>query len=220
MTRIYVNYGCGLSAPDGWRNFDASPRLRLERIPFLRPFLKAKVGLLFPPNVYFGDVRSRLPIESGTAECVFCSHILEHLSSADVDLALEETFRILAPGGVFRLVVPDLQSRAISYVEAVLAGDSEACDRFMRSTLLGEDKRPRSVVEMIRGMLGNSSHRWMFDFSGMRARLQRAGFIEIRRCTFGDAKHSAFHDVEERDRFFDDDRPELAIEASKPAGKP
>ncbi|CAO5043555.1 MULTISPECIES: hypothetical protein [Microcystis] len=28
----YVQYGCGWSAPSQWRNFDASPTLRFERM--------------------------------------------------------------------------------------------------------------------------------------------------------------------------------------------
>jgi len=35
MSDIYAQYGCGWSAPDGWRNFDASPTLRFVRLPIL-----------------------------------------------------------------------------------------------------------------------------------------------------------------------------------------
>jgi hypothetical protein len=31
----YVQYGCGWSAPRGWRNFDASLTLRFERLPII-----------------------------------------------------------------------------------------------------------------------------------------------------------------------------------------
>jgi SAM-dependent methyltransferase len=216
MSEIYVNYGCGLSAPQNWLNFDASPRLRLERTPVIKQLVRVKFGLLFPPNVLYGDVTKRLPVETGTADCVFCSHVLEHLSSTDVDRALRETFRILSPCGIFRLVVPDLQVRATSYVNSAAEEASDACDRFLQSTLLGDETRAMSVSGMIRDLLGNSAHRWMFDFAGMRARLLKTGFIEVRRCSFGDAKHPAFRDVEEWERFFDNDAPELAIEAVKP----
>ncbi|HEX8242224.1 MAG TPA: hypothetical protein VF541_01965 [Longimicrobium sp.] len=30
---IHAQYGCGPCAPAGWRNFDASPTLRLQRLP-------------------------------------------------------------------------------------------------------------------------------------------------------------------------------------------
>lgn len=31
--RRYVRYGCGIAAPEGWINFNSSPRLRFERMP-------------------------------------------------------------------------------------------------------------------------------------------------------------------------------------------
>ncbi|MCI5142460.1 MAG: methyltransferase type 11, partial [Candidatus Electrothrix sp. ATG1] len=33
MEKQFIHYGCGLSAPESWLNFDASPTLRLQRIP-------------------------------------------------------------------------------------------------------------------------------------------------------------------------------------------
>ena len=108
MTGTYVQYGCGLSAPEGWLNYDASPRLRLERNFLAGPVVAKVFGRLFPPGTQFGDVVAGLPVASGAVDGVYCSHILEHLASEDVDYALVETMRILKPGGVFRLVVPDL----------------------------------------------------------------------------------------------------------------
>jgi hypothetical protein len=53
----YVQYGCGLLAPQGWINFDASPRLRIERTFGLQSVLKVSTGHLFPPM--FGSAISR-----------------------------------------------------------------------------------------------------------------------------------------------------------------
>ena len=46
---LYVQYGCGLSAPAGWMNFDASPTLRFERSPI--GFLYTRNRERFPRNV-------------------------------------------------------------------------------------------------------------------------------------------------------------------------
>lgn len=215
MAEIYVNYGCGLSAPGTWLNFDASPRLRAERTPIVKAALALRHDLLFPANVRYGDITRGLPVATESAECLYCSHVLEHLSSDDVDRALRETFRMLRPGGTFRLVVPDLLSRAEAYVREAADCSPHASDHFMRSTLLGEEARSTSLRARVRQLLGNTAHRWMFDFAGMRARLQECGFVEIRRCSFGDATHPAFADVEDRSRFYEDGEPELAIEAKK-----
>jgi hypothetical protein len=36
MTKIYIQYGCGLSAPKEWTNFDVSPTLRIQKLPIDR----------------------------------------------------------------------------------------------------------------------------------------------------------------------------------------
>ena len=45
MTKIYVQYGCGLSAPKEWINFDVSPTLRIQKTPILGSILKSKLNV-------------------------------------------------------------------------------------------------------------------------------------------------------------------------------
>ena len=45
----------------------------------------------------------------GQYDIVFCSHALEHLSPSDVMIALAEFKRVLRPGGVAMVFVPDLE---------------------------------------------------------------------------------------------------------------
>jgi len=72
---------------------------------------------------------------------------------------------------------------------------------------------------MIRGILGNSDHLWMWDEASIADALRRVGFAEVRRCSFGDATDPAFALVESADRFTDTDTGivEVAMEAIKPA---
>ena len=77
--KLCVQYGCGWYAPEGWRNFDASPTLRFERIPLLGR-LYTKNTERFPENVEYGDIVAGLPISDNSCQAVYCSHILEHLA--------------------------------------------------------------------------------------------------------------------------------------------
>jgi hypothetical protein len=45
----------------------------------------------------------------GPYEAVYCSHALEHLYPHEVPIALAEFHRVLVPGGMAMVVVPDLQ---------------------------------------------------------------------------------------------------------------
>src|SRR5262249_11324676 len=128
---LYVQYGCGACAPPKWINFDASPRLRLERIPVLRTLIRATSKELFAPHARAGDIVAGLPLPDRCAAAVYCSHVLEHLPRAELETALRNTYRLLTPGGRFRLIVPDLHWRAKEYVEAASRDDVGAADRFM-----------------------------------------------------------------------------------------
>jgi hypothetical protein len=215
---LYVQYGCGLCAPDGWLNFDASPRLRLERMPGLGLALRLTVGLLFPANVRFGDIVDGLPVADGTARGVYGSHVLEHLPRDELPAALRNTYRMLAPGALFRLIVPDLHWRAARYLREVGDGDPAAADALMTSCALGTNKKVGTMMSVLRAGLGHNAHLWMYDFAALKALLEQAGFSAIRRCERGDSGDPMFALVEDENRFFESGERELAIEAARPAG--
>ena len=97
----YVQYGCGVFAPEGWRNFDASPTLRFERLPLVGR-LYTRNQTRFPVNVEHGDIVKGLPVGRGTCRALYCSHVLEHLTLEDARLALRHTREMLREDGCFR----------------------------------------------------------------------------------------------------------------------
>ncbi len=197
MNGLYVQYGSGWCAPDGWRNFDASPTLRFERLPLLGR-LYTKNRERFPENVEYGDIVTGLPVPENSCRAVYCSHILEHLALDDFRAALKNTYRILAFGGTFRFVLPDLEHFINAYAKD---SSHDAALNFMSGTLLGKEKRTRGLKGVALEWLGNSRHFWMWDFKSMESELQKAGFVSIRRASFGDSPDSKFHEVEELERW-------------------
>ena len=189
----YVQFGCGLCAPENWQNFDASPTLRLERLPILGKFAPGTPYGRFPANVYYGDVIRGLLVPDGSVDLLYCSHVLEHLSLTDLCRALQNCHRILRTGGIFRMVLPDLEFFARQYVQS---DSPDAAREFMRSTYLGRLGRPRSLVGFLREWLGNSHHLWMWDYPSLTDELRTAGFHDIRRTQIGDSGIAAFDDVE------------------------
>jgi SAM-dependent methyltransferase len=51
------------------------------------------------------DIERGLPLPDGSADNIFCSHIMEHVR--DVPGLMKQCFRILKPGGVLIIVSPD-----------------------------------------------------------------------------------------------------------------
>jgi hypothetical protein len=197
---MYVQYGCGFKAPKEWRNFDASITLKWERTPILGR-LFTKNAQRFPPSAECGDIIKGLPLPKESCRGVYASHVLEHLSLEDFHRAIENTMRILEKGGLFRLVVPDLEWAAKEYISRIDSGDPQANALLLRETCLGHEKRVRGPIGLLYGFLKTSSHLWMWDALSLKHALAEHGFQSIRRCHFGDCADSMFNLVEDAGRF-------------------
>lgn len=198
---LYVQYGCGWDAPDGWLNFDASPTLRIERIPGIGKSISAVIkrnAVRFPRDVRYGDIAKGLPVPDGIFKGVYCSHVLEHLALDDFRIALVNTKKLLSPGGIFRMVVPDLQFYINEYQNT---HSSDAALEFMCATGLGDRSRIHGVKGIASEVFGNSRHRWMWDYPSLERELQRAGFDCIRQAYFGDSSDPKFNEVEREQRW-------------------
>jgi SAM-dependent methyltransferase len=199
-------------------NFDATPTLRLQKLPLIGRLIVPK-SLRFPENLNYGDIVQGLPVASNSASGVYACHVLEHLALDELRIALCNTLEILKPGGVFRLVVPDLAERARRYVDEVSKVRGDASIAFIRACGIGKVTRNRSLEDRLREQFGNSAHLWMWDELSMRQELAAAGFAQIRRCKFGDSDDEMFSKVEDYHRFvdtsFEPEMIELAMEARR-----
>jgi SAM-dependent methyltransferase len=63
------------------------------------------------------DITNLPTIPTGSVDCVWTTHCIEHLYPHDVVRAIAEIRRILAPQGVACIVVPDLQAIATHLAE-------------------------------------------------------------------------------------------------------
>lgn len=210
MPSEYVQFGCGLCAPKGWRNFDASPTLLLERrLGPLKPFLVRRGFADYPSNVEHGCVVKGLPLAPSSVQGVYCSHVLEHLSLEECRTALKNVFLYLKPGGYFRLVLPDLEYMIDRYRSD---GTPEAALHFIEATGMGETAGRRPAHSLFRGTFGRSKHLWLWDYKGLSREVAEAGFVEVRRASFGDFADSAFATVEDRNRWENN----LGLECRRP----
>ena len=200
MSKRYVQYGCGFSAPEAWINYDASPTLRFERLPILGK-LYTRNDARFPVNVKYGNIVKGLPENNDSCDGIYCSHILEHLAFDDFLMAIKNTFSILKPGGTFRGVLPDIKSSVTDYLNNFDNLDSPA-EELMRSTMLGVESRGHSISEQLKTLFGNSKHLWMWDYKSLAYELNKVGFKNIRPSYFGDSEDPFFKFVEDEGRFY------------------
>jgi len=96
MPNVMVNIGCGTVYHPQWLNLDVVP---------------------VSETVRYLDVRKGLPVADCEAVACFSSHVIEHLSPATAHAFLSEQQRVLKPGGILRVVCPDLAEICGAYLK-------------------------------------------------------------------------------------------------------
>ena len=65
------------------------------------------------------NLNQAIPFADECFEVVYSSHLLEHFSKDKAEVFLRECYRVLKPGGVLRVVVPDLERISRDYIMAL-----------------------------------------------------------------------------------------------------
>jgi len=93
-----LNFGCGARIAANWTNIDFhSSDSRVRRVNLL-------AGFPFPDN-YF--------------DVVYSSHVLEHFTRDQGLFLIREAHRVLKPGAILRIVVPDLEGSCREYLRSL-----------------------------------------------------------------------------------------------------
>ncbi len=109
---LLLNVGCGNRFHHDWVNLDI---------------------VAGDPSVVVHSAAEPLPFAEGAFAAVYHSHLLEHLPRERALPFLQECYRVLCPGGIIRVAVPDLERLAAVYLEnlrGALGGDSQAQERY------------------------------------------------------------------------------------------
>jgi SAM-dependent methyltransferase len=126
--RAMLNLGCGPRTHSQWNNVDFSPYAGLARHKRLAKCLNV-VGILsdfryenlarIDRDIVKWDLRKGIPFPDEVLDAVYHSHFIGHLDRDVATYVTRECGRVLKPGGVLRVVVPDLGQLVALYNEAV-----------------------------------------------------------------------------------------------------
>lgn len=184
MGKVRINIGCGQSPTPGWKNLDNSPSIRLAKLPLLVRLLRA-MGLIEGAQlsfisccrenlIEFADVTKPLPLPTGVVDVIYSSHMFHHLDPHEASGFLKEARRVLRPGGIIRLAVPDAQALVQLYTE------THDADSFVQAFLMPEP-RPTTFFGRARYLFaGHRGRRWMYDGDSLSRLLREHGFTS---CT-------------------------------------
>jgi predicted SAM-dependent methyltransferase len=136
------------------------------------------VDAMAAPHVDIVGPVEKLAMADNSASLIYASHVLEHFGRFEYKAVLQEWFRVLKPGGILRLSVPDFAACAAIYYESGLADGL--------SGLVG------LVVGGQRD--GYDFHKMIFDEGFLRRALLETGFREVRRWDWRMTEHAGVDD--------------------------
>lgn len=157
MAGLKLHVGCGPKYIPGFVHLDALPADHVDHV---------------------GRVENLEMFDDGSAELIYASHILEHFGRHQYEAVLAEWHRVLAPGGVLRLAVPDFEACARLYVAGRL------------------ERGIADVVGLISGGQKDQYdyHAMIFDRESLTAALQRVGFSDVRPWDWRKTEHADLDD--------------------------
>lgn len=146
-----LNLGCGDRYLSGWVNVDFNSN---------------------SPSVTSHNLLTSLPFPDNEFDVVYSSHVLEHFTVAEAKFFLSEIFRVLKPGGLLRIVVPDLERFVTGYLDALKSVRNE-------KTALNQANHEWSVIELLDQMVRTRSGGEMIRLWS-RDQLENEDYIEER----------------------------------------
>ena len=153
---VKLHLGCGPKHIEGFVHVDA---------------------LDYPHVDHVGRVDDLTFIEDGTVTLIYASHVLEHFGRHEYQDVLREWYRVLKPGGVLRLGVPDFGACARLYADGQI-----------------------SDLEMIRGLICGGQkdeydyHKIIFDEKSLSSALHDVGYSETRLWDWRETEHAEMDD--------------------------
>ena len=125
----------------------------------------------------FWDLRKGIPFPDNSIDLVYSSHLLEHMPYEAGQALLEESRRVLKPGGEISICVPNARLYIDAYVGAQPLPDNHD---FWEPALVSREGL--DLVNYIAYMGG--AHACLFDQESLLARLKRAGFSAVAARSF------------------------------------
>jgi SAM-dependent methyltransferase len=113
------------------------------------------------------DITKKLPLENACVDIYQSEDVFEHIEPEKLLLVIDEIYRVLKPGGIFRLSMPDYQ-----------------CDILYRRTQKNKKGEllfdPGGGGEFIDGKVVKGGHVWFPQYKTVKELIEKTHFKDIR----------------------------------------
>lgn len=180
-SNLLVNVGCGSLPIPGWVNVD----------------------LINAPDILYWDCRRSLPFDDNSVRFIFAEHVFEHLDHPiETSRFLAECLRVLQPGGLVRLVVPDagrylkLYSdegwQELADIRPLIKTENGYKDRWLDTHYLTKMEMMNAIFRQ------HGEHKYAYDAETLMLRTTQAGFSRSVLQSYGQSLHGPVPDRADR----------------------
>lgn len=189
---LRLNLGCGNVRPAGWINTDSSWNANLQRIPVVGTIVNKLFSTVAydTSNLEYMNLNKRWKFASDSVDVVYASHLFEHLTLKSTDLFLREAYRTLKPGGIIRIVVPDLYKIARRYISEYESGHEDTTKFIMWAINMHREGQYgvsipvwKKVILEIQGY--PHQHKFMYDEKSLSKKMAQYGFTDLLSLEYG-----------------------------------
>tara|TARA_R110000796_G_scaffold187972_4_gene304927 strand:+ start:132 stop:674 length:543 start_codon:yes stop_codon:yes gene_type:complete len=153
---IKVNMGCG------WRNF-GSDWVHIDGGDY--------------DHLDYKSI-TKLEFENNSVDLIYASHVLEYFNRTEAEKVLKEWHRVLKPGCVLRIAVPDFKALSSLYNSEKIRLQN------VLGPLYGQMKMEKKIIY----------HKTTYDFENISMFLKSLGFSEVKKYDWRKTSHSQFDD--------------------------
>ena len=175
-----LNLGCADTVVPGWINVDYAIGARIARLPVLG-FLVRRTRLFnldWSSDIFIHDLSKVFPWSNESVKYIYCSHTFEHFSREHGRRLLSECYRVLKPGGIVRIVVPDLAYQVRRYLSNELPAEKFVEELGVLYGLGG------SPLKKALSPFLQFPHKCMYDNHALQRVVRSAGFEVAARAPF------------------------------------
>jgi len=169
-----LQIGAGENSKPGWLNTDIEPLSGQAYLDAGRPF----------------------PLPDRTFKYVYSEQVIEHVPYEQGLNMLKESYRVLETGGKVRIATPNL----LQFIELFRKDKTRQMQDYVKQKLAWHQwpQTPDPECYILNYQLREWGHRFVYTPKMLRARLEEAGFRDIKEFHAGESDDPALKDLEER----------------------